>query len=427
MSSLTRQRTLSHVSKMQLQRLFFAFAVLCLLSACVGTRTNDVEANAQFLVPQGWQNQNQLLQQSSFSDYARTIEKEVRQYRIPFNAEKAAQEIKMASPVERLPTERCGDSMLGIAILVHGLSDTAFAMQDIAKVLADACYTSRTVLLPGHGTRAGDLLTTRLSHWNATVTYLVEQATQETDTILLAGFSLGAVLTLNQSMMQANKVDGLIALSPAYYLSSYRLARWAPWARVVMPWIDRGVSDDAMRYEAMPTRGVAETVRAIQSLHKQVQNHGPIDIPWLLVQSVDDAVVVPEQNRLFWQAQAGHPDSQLIQLYSDVKPEEGARVLNILGADKTQGVIGLTHQAIHISPENTHYGIQGDYRNCGGTAPRNRELVSACQEAESVSYGLWNSQPPTGVPMAISTFNPAFDQLAAQIQAFAEKVAKSAR
>jgi len=403
-----------------------AILTMSMLCGCTATRTNEAEAIPEYLAPHGWHNPNRHLEHTSFSDYASSIRQEVRLHRIPFDAKTANQEVSMVSPAELRPAEKCSGTAAGIAILVHGLSDTAFSMQDVARILADSCYISRTVLLPGHGTRAGDLLTTRLKHWDDTLTYLIDQASTETNNILLVGFSLGAVLTLHQAMIRNEDIDGIIALSPAYHLSSYRLARWSPWLHRIVPWIDRGIADDAMRYEAMPTRGVAETIKAIQNMRKQIQQHGSIKTPWLLAQSMDDAVVLPQQNQQFWREYAAHPESRLISFYSDTQPEQEPRASNISGKDSSQRVLGLTHLAIHLSPDNAHYGQNGSYRNCGLTAPRDRALVRACQQSESVWYGLWNSEPKPGRAQAMSTFNPAFEEFAVALNAFATKVAEHA-
>jgi len=403
---------------------FFIFSLLC---GCTATRTNHQEASGEYLTPQGWIAPARFLEHASFDDYAASIKEEVDQHRIPFNAANAMQEAAMASPVQLPPGDHCDGNVEGIAILVHGLSDTAYAMRDVATVLTDACYISRTVLLPGHGTRAGDMLNARYEHWKNTLGYLIDQASTETETILLAGFSLGAVLTLEQAIHRNELVDGIIALSPAYNLSSYNKAKWSKWLRPIVPWIDRGVADDAMRYEAMPTRGVIETVQAIAQMNNQLHKHGPITIPWLLAQSVDDAVIVPESNQRLWQQHAIHPESRAIRFFSTQALEFENKVIDLSGKDLSQKVLGLSHIAILNSPENVHYGRNGDYRNCGLTAPRDRELVRRCEASSDVWYGIWSSDSKIETPLAISTFNPSFEKFATELRMFAGKVADIAR
>jgi len=415
------------VNKKMLKHLVYSVLLITVLSGCTATRVSEAEAAPEFLTPKGWQNPQRLLRATSFSEYAQAVTEEVKQFRVPFESATANREIEMASPAELLPHTSCGAKPAGIAILVHGLSDTAYAMHDIGTVLSNACYVSRTVLLPGHGTRSGDMLNARYIHWSDTLNYLIDQASEETDNILLVGFSLGAVLTLEKAISHKEHIDGIIALSPAYHLSSYKLAKWSGWIRPIMPWIDRGISDDAMRYEAMPTRGVVETVKAMKVLNRQLNKVESISVPWLLAQSLDDLVVLPAENQKLWSKLADHPDSRLVRFYSEEKPQSEPNIIDIAGRNEEQKVLGLSHLAIHITPDNKHYGRNGFFKNCGLTAPRDRQLVRTCEDADSVWYGLWNSDVEEGTPLAISSFNPSFDQFAAVISDFADKVAEQAK
>jgi len=385
------------------------------LSGCIGSRA--VEAPSVYLSPAGWQNTEQLLKEKSFEEYASAVQEEVMLYRLPFDPDHAEQEVELVSPLELPLATSCNGQSNGIAILVHGLSDTAFSLRDIGGVLAQSCFKSRLVLLPGHGTRAGDLLTTRHADWQKTLNYLIDQAVSESDTVMLIGFSLGGVLTLDAALQRQDDIDGIIGISPAYYLSSAKLTKWAHLLAPISPWVDRGVQDDPLRYEAMPTRGVAETWSAITTMHKNLDRYGPVRIPWMLTQSMDDAVVVPEQNELLWKQQATNPNSQLIRFVSTQQYPSEQKVLTLPGSSDAERVIALTHLAIHQSPLNPHYGKNGTYRNCGSNMPREPDRVKQCEESENVWYGLWSTEQITDQAMAFSTINPSFD-----LRTFAKKV-----
>ena len=402
------------------------------LSGCVGNRA--IEAPTEYLSPAGWQDPEAFLTHDSYAAYAAAVTDEVARFRIPFNPEQQALEATLASPVELPLGEACQGKSAGIAILVHGLADTAFSLRDIGLVLAEICYRSRVVLLPGHGTRSGDLLTTRVSDWQKTLNYLIDQAVGESDIVVVGGFSLGGVLTLDAALRRPDDIDGVIGISPAYYLSSERLVKWTPWVAPFMRWVDRGLADDPLRYEAMPTRAVAETWRAMQQMHRSMNQHGPVRMPWMLTHSIDDAVIVPEQNETLWRSQAMHPGSRLVRFVSD-SPSGNAgstdvhqenpddeRELSLPGNSKEGRVLALTHLAIHQSPDNPHYGVRGRYRNCGRGMPRDPAEVTLCEESDEVWYGLWSTEREAGRPMAFSTFNPSFDQLAEQIRQFATQI-----
>lgn len=393
------------------------------LSGCIGSRA--VESSAEYLSPSGWRNNQNFLTNNSFADYANAVTDEVRRYRIPFESNNADTEIAMASPVELPLAAHCNSQENGIAILVHGLSDTAFSMRDIGSVLADVCYRSRVILLPGHGTKSGDLLTTRLSDWQDTLRYLIDQAATETDTILLVGFSLGGVLTLDAALQRENEIDGIIGISPAYYLSSENLTKLTPLLAPVIRWIDRGVADDAMRYEAMPTRGVAETWKAMKQARQNLEKTGPTNFPWMLAQSMDDAVVATALNEALWKTHAANSDSRLIRFVSTQEYPPEDRVVNLPGSSAADRVIALTHLAIHQSPDNPYYGKNGSYRNCGSNMPRAANQVDSCELSDSLWYGVWDTEPKPGQALAMSTFNPSFNQLAEEIKTFANKIANN--
>lgn len=399
-----------------------ALGVLACLALAACSATRGTEAPEAYLTPTGWQSLDNTLPTGTFSDYADAVRDEVDRFRIPFDSANALQEADWAAPIELLPEPACGNTLNGIAILVHGLSDTAFAMRDAARVLASQCYRARTVLLPGHGTRAGDLLTTRHAHWRNTVQYAIDQASAEHDHVVVVGYSLGAVLTLNEALKNNDTIDAVIAFSPAYHLSAQKLARWAPLMHPIVRWVDRGIADDAMRYEAMPTRGVAETVRAMRALNKTLAKSDGVTQPWLMIQSMDDAVVRPVDNNAFFDRHAKHPLSQRVNLFSNNAPDAGTynpkREHWIPGFSDELRVRALTHLAVHISPDNPHYGPNGAYRNCGGTGPTEASVVALCENSDNIEYGLWRDLRAGQKPTALATFNPQFDEVAAVIKTF---------
>jgi len=397
---------------------FIFLFFLALLSVGCATRER-VEAPIAYLKPSVGLKIISPSEYDSFPAYAAAVEEQLRQHRVPFDAEQAELEIDRAKPIQFEPEPECtGQKARGIAILVHGLSDTAFAMNDVGRVIASECFIARTVLLPGHGTRAGDLLTTDLTDWQTTVSELVNQAAAEHNNIVLGGFSLGAVLTLANALDEDSPVDALMAFSPAYTLSSYKLARYAPYVRLFRPWVDRELPDDYVRYEAMPMRGVAETVNAMKLMYNRLARRKTIDIPLLMVQSMDDAVILPHDNMRLFQTHAVHPKSRIVNFYTDQNTNNDANTLWVRGDNESMRVLGISHVGVANSPQNVHYGINGDYKNCGVTAPRDPAAVAACLEADEVWYGLWNKPTPPELPSAISSFNPQFDVLAEHIAEF---------
>ncbi len=403
--------------------------LLFLLTGCGFNKSGVVYP--ELLETVGWQHPDELLKASSFDEYAETIQQEVAKARVPFAY--ATREVMFASPAEFKPAAECDDTR-GIVLLVHGLSDTAFSMRDLAKAVAQECYIARTTLLPGHGTRPGDLLTTRLSHWTDTVQYLIEQAAADHDHVVVIGFSLGSLLVLTEALKADSPIDAVVTLSPAFYLTTSPWAELTQWLHPVREWLDKEKPDDAYRYEAIPTIAVAQTIKAKKRFHQSIKQQGSVSIPWLLIQSDDDLVLRTGKNRRLFEQHANHNNSQSITYYGSAKLDDAtttsegdASIVNLAGFSERFKVSGLTHVAIHQSPENHHYGVDGEYRNCGSGGPRSRPDVRFCEQADELWLGPWNKEAPDDGAYGMSTYNPHFEDLSLRVSRFLSQVWQQAR
>lgn len=396
----------------------FGALILMHLASCATDTSNLAPPEA--LEPEGWNEVESSLAGENFSDYAGNVRQRLVDYRIPLDPADATQEIDRASPQQIEPVTQCNSNVEGIALLVHGLSDTAFAMHDLAKFFARQCYIARTVLLPGHGIRPGDLLVVDHRDWHKTIKHLIRQASDEHDRVVLVGFSLGAVITMSAALEADSGVDALVAISPAYHISTWKAARFAPWVHLVYRWIDKGMADDSQRFEAMPTKGVASLVRAMKDMHARIADVGSVPIPWMLVHSLDDNTTVPAQNMAFVLERSSDKRSKVLNFYSDQVPgETTANVQWLKSTSDKYKVTGLTHLAAHVAPDNSHYGIDGDYRHCGGIDGRDATDAQLCENAEEVVFSDWNKViDGSATPTALSSFNPAFPALEASITEF---------
>ena len=64
----------------------------------------------------------------------------------------------------------------GVAVLLHGLSDSPYSMRSTAQTLVDAGYNVVVPRMPGHGFAAGGLLGARWEDWAAAVRIAVRHA-----------------------------------------------------------------------------------------------------------------------------------------------------------------------------------------------------------------------------------------------------------
>lgn len=403
-------------------RWLFLAMVLSLLSlGCSSTGHTPARPD---LVSSGWREPAALAPLADFDTYVRVVRQELRDHRLPFVASMAAAELAQVGPFRMPPDPGCqSPAPRGIAILIHGLSDTAFAMRDLAATLSKQCFEARALLLPGHGTRPADLMVVDHHDWLSHVEAALRQARAESPFVVAAGFSLGAALALTVAAQSPGDVDAVIGLSPAYRIRSNFLARQARWIGVFRPWLDLGPREDFARYGAMPTRGIASTMAVLGNLETQMRRQGSLRTPWLVVQSEDDEVVDVAWNRKFFQVHAGDARSLLLNYHSfPVAPISGDRSIWVPAADPLLRVVGISHLAVHISPDNPHYGESGAYRNCGSPPFRTEEQVQACKRAQRVWYGVGGQSPPPGEAGARATFNPHYRDLERRIGEFLDKV-----
>lgn len=340
-----------------LQAPIFATALLAVWALLSGCASKESTAPRPELQSSGWRDASAVAPVADFDAYVAGVTHELRAHRLPFAPSRADAELMSVAPFRIPPGQGCPPGApRGIAVLVHGLSDTAFAMRDLASSFSRLCFESRVLLLPGHGTRPADLMVVDHRDWVAHVEAAVAQANRENDVVVLAGFSLGAALALAVAAERPGTVDAVIGLSPAYRLRSNALARQARWVATFRPWLDLGPREDFARYGAMPTRGIASTMAVLGLMERRVRRAGAVKTPWLVVQSEDDEVLDTVANREFFAESARDPRSVFVNYFSQ-PPEEAfsSRVIWLPAAHDALRVVGLSHLALHISPDNPHY------------------------------------------------------------------------
>ena len=341
--------------------------------------------------------------------------------------DRAGIELAAAIPFERSPDAGCPP--VGSArpsrgvLLLHGLSDMPLAMRDLADAFAERCFLVRAMLLPGHGTRAGDLLDVTREDWLAATRFGLETLKEDVDQVFVGGFSLGGLLTMHAVLEDAT-VRGAFLFSPALALRRAWLVGQSVWLRHVLDWLDRDAPDDYARYEAMPVNATAETLLLTRELARLLERRR-VTVPVFMAQSADDPVIDVTVNRSYFEHRFSHPGSRLVVYRRD--PREGtgpddSRVSYRNSFLPEQRIAGFSHQAIHIAPANMHYGTHGDYRSCGQASDESAEAVARCLAApypwRGEVVGESRAAIPNAGPVARLTYNPRFGELLEQVDEF---------
>ncbi len=358
-----------------------------------------------------------------FSDYIEQTSAHLKTNKVFMDDHNKQQELDAAAPFELRPANHCSNRSEKGVLLIHGLADMPLAMRDLAQAFSEQCFLVRAILLPGHGARAADLLSITRQDWLNAVRFGIETLKQDIDQVYVGGFSLGGLLSV-YAAAEDPEIKGTFAFSPALALDSAWQIRQSVWLRHVVNWLDKDEQDDYARFEAMPINAAAQTYLLTQDLQLLLSQQS-LTTPVFLVQSSDDPIIDVTTNQRYFSNDFTNPANRLIiyqQNPANKKNQKDNRIEYVNSYLPKQRIISFSHQATHISPNNMHYGINGDYRNCGGNADRNEKEVRECLTAAEIWHGELFGRASNLIPdnqaLTRLTFNPYFDQLMQQIDEF---------
>ena len=171
----------------------------------------------------------------------------------------------------------------------------------MAEYLNRQGYTGLGVSLAGHATHPEDMIRSRYTDWIASVESGYHLLRGITDTIFLAGLSMGGVLALLTSA--SLNVRGVIAMStpsrlpkdyPVWFLrAASKVMKYNPKRRGEpgSGWFDKTAYQAQVSYPQNPVRSVAELKELILAMNAALPE---VTVPVLLMHSKDDTYVLPE-------------------------------------------------------------------------------------------------------------------------------------
>jgi len=195
----------------------------------------------------------------------------------------------------------------GVAVLLHGLTDSPYSMLATAEALVASGYSVVVPRMPGHGFAVGGMLQARWEDWSAAVRVAVRHAQQlpgAEHSLLLGGYSNGGLLAVHYALEcdereGLNCPDGLVLFSPSIAVSKLAVLTnlhagisWLPYFekfkwQTVLPEID------PFKFTSFPKRAAWEIRRILSLTHAQLAD--PTEVaklpPVLTFQSAVDGTV----------------------------------------------------------------------------------------------------------------------------------------
>ncbi len=295
----------------------------------------------------------------SFTDYITACKTLIAKHRLDLNSPKAERIINANAPFELRPQQaaKCG------ALLIHGLLDSPFTMQEIGLQLQAQGLLTRAILLPGHGTVPGALLKTDYHQWLQTVQYGISTFANEVDTLFLVGYSTGASLALYHTLQNSSNIAGIILLSPAIQIASvfagiangYKTLSWA-WPRAAWLHQDPNEMLDYAKYLSLPFNAVYQVYRLTQQIKKTKTSQ----VPLLFALSKNDNTVCSRASIRYFKQQL-HPKNHLLLYSNEPNLCVDPRITQRHASYPLLRIRDFSHLTLPFSPQNPHYGQRGDY------------------------------------------------------------------
>ena len=364
-------------------------------------------------------------QNSAYLSDARSVEEYLAEWRGKVAAARTdldgpgAQRIIEGNSPFVLKPDTPGRAQRGI-LMVHGLSDSAFLVREIGEFFRQQGFYVFAMLLPGHGTRPGDLLEIRWQDWLQAHQHALDLLSEEVDDIYLLGFSAGAALNIYQALHHST-IKALFLFSPA--LRVRRLAALAcplsrlgrVWER--FNWLDLQPDDDHFKYESLSNQAICEAYRLVKAL-RRLRARNRLQTP-VFVAASDTDVTVDSRAVLQWFGGLGGIPKRMLY-YSDAARPVPAQVKVVPCRLPQHKIKSFSHTALLQSPGNPHYGAEGSYRFCTHYYFLDQCKYRRCKAGEEDCLGEMFHESPDCQVVRRLTWNPFYDDMLEEIRSFLE-------
>ncbi len=299
-------------------------------------------------------------------------------------------------------------------LLVHGLYDSPYTLLSLAQYYHEQNFLVRTILLPGHGTRPGDLVGVSYEQWVKAVKYAVDSFETEVEELYLAGFSTGGALVIHAALFnKIQNLKGLILFAPALKLlrpiaiisNIDRLLRSTTIGGI--KWFTKTANDDYAKYGAFTLDSANEVNQLSHVILKKLKTH-TLDCPIFQVATQDDEVLSLDamiefcnQNRFL--------QSQMYIYGNRAKTYANKKITTLAASYPRYRILNFSHMCLPIAPCHPHYGLNGDYH---GLIHHEEDPKTGLKVvSEKPFYGAVTHANLKKHLMTRLTFNPDFDNL----------------
>lgn len=206
------------------------------------------------------------------------------------------------------------ETIVGGAVLVHGLTDSPYSMRSLAEALREEGFYCVGLRMPGHGTVPAGLLDVEWEDWAAAydlaAAHVAERIGADRPFFAL-GYSTGGAVAMLHALEDdedSRRPDGVVLLSPAIGITAFarasnlhRVWSWIPYFEK-SKWLGIAPEYDPFKYVSFPSNGGWQTWRITGTLEKRLaraaRDGRVADLPPILTfQSFVDATVLTRDTK----------------------------------------------------------------------------------------------------------------------------------
>lgn len=299
----------------------------------------------------------------NFESYVRLMQSTIIRSRTDLNEENLGKIVIANSPFSWSPHQhkQIEDGVL----LIHGLFDSPFYVRDLGEYFLSKDFLVNAILLPGHGTVPGDLLTVHYEDWLKSLNFGIKSLAKQVENIYLVGYSLGGLLALYGALENNDKIKGIILIAPAlkarnplkFFLAKYHRA--FSWLGKRAKWFRIKDADNFAKYNSFAFNAGHQARKLLHVVNAKLKQT-KLNIPMFVVISKDDETISYSGILSFFQA-TKNPDSRLLIYTNDQIDGLDPRILVRPSLFPHLNIINFSHSCLTISPENTFLGAQSQY------------------------------------------------------------------
>jgi carboxylesterase len=200
-------------------------------------------------------------------------------------------------------------------VLCHGFTGMPGSMRPWGEALADAGYTVRVPLLPGHGTRWQDANAVRWQDWYDELEHAVDEVRSTCATTFVCGLSMGGTLVMRLAEQRGADIAGVVVVNGSLF-TTRKDAKLLPLLRHIVPSLPPigsdinkpGVTEPA--YDRLPVKAAYQLSKLWAVTNTDIAR---ITQPLLVMTSRNDHVVEPENSERIMTA-SGSTDKRQVWL-----------------------------------------------------------------------------------------------------------------